>query len=298
MNYKFRKWEPKDINFLIKNYTLLGPEKCAGLLNRSKSSICTKAFELGIKVNIKDKTRRFIEHFPQKNNNEYNVNPDTFISVSIPESAYLLGFIWADGCVVKKQYKNRKENKIVIANKIEDSEEIKLIAQKTGDWKFHIKPPQKMGHKHQGVIQTSNKILVEYLISKGYGSKSFDSADKILETIPENFLHYWFRGLLDGDGCIYVNYKKKCAKVTITSALDQNWKYLEDLLIKMKITYYIRKIKNNIGCISQLFFSRKSDISKFLDFVYGRYENDKIGLSRKYKKYMDFISVVLGSKST
>jgi len=54
--------------------------------------------------------------------------------------------------------------------------------------------------RKQGRLIIHNRPLVKYLVDNDYLVKSNASADKILSTIPEKFQHYFFRGLIDGDG--------------------------------------------------------------------------------------------------
>lgn len=52
-------WTEEESQWIIDNYTELGPEKCATYLNRPKSTIVTKAYKLSIKVK---KYHNFTKH--------------------------------------------------------------------------------------------------------------------------------------------------------------------------------------------------------------------------------------------
>ena len=140
-------------------------------------------------------------------------------------------------------------------------------------------------------ISTSNKPLTNFLITHDYTSKNNASADKILSHIPKNLHHYWFRGLVDGDECFYINNKRKCYQVSISSSFDQNWNYIETLFQTLDIPLYVVRRKQlqqqKTNKSSYIRITNKSDIIKFGKYIYNGYNNDHMGLSRKYKKFQN-----------
>jgi len=58
---------------------------------------------------------------------------------------------------------------------------------------------------HLKIVDLGFKNPLELLVDNDYKLKSYNSADKILSKIPNSLHHYFFRGLIDGDGCFYLN---------------------------------------------------------------------------------------------
>lgn len=208
------------------------------------------------------------------------VDTEQFIDVKTPEVAYLLGLIWADGCVVCVPETHRYV--IQITNTLTDALIFNDIAQKTGKWNFNTYG-QRGSRKPIGVLSTSNKELVEFLIDNDYKSKSWESADKILSHIPEDIKHYWFRGLLDGDGCLSNG-------VDIASSYKQDWGFMIKLCNKLQIEYQLhQRINNKNGYKFSSFNIQKIKFAdRFCNYIYQNYEKDKIGLERKYNQYCNF----------
>jgi len=98
--------------------------------------------------------------------------------------------------------------------------------------------------------------------------------------------HYWFRGLIDGDGCFYY-YKPKLGSTlrqfALASTYEQDWGYFESLCDELQINYKIKRNKNLKSSSSYLRITNKDGIIKLGEYIYKNYDN--IGLDRKYKKF-------------
>lgn len=105
--------------------------------------------------------------------------------------AYALGFLWADGHV---SLRGRVSLGIVSA----DANDIINTFDKTGRWHKYFY--QQKHWQPQTTIAIQNKALATILINFDYRQKSFINPTKILEVIPEELKHYWYRGYWDGDG--------------------------------------------------------------------------------------------------
>lgn len=214
----------------------------------------------------------------------FSVEPSQFYNPSTPEVAYLLGLLWADGYVLKKE--KPIVNRISLAVQREDFDVFLPILEKVGKWRVSYR--KKKGKKEQGEADISNRPLVDFLNQHEYTSKSNSNACKILNLIPENLKHYWFRGLFDGDGCIYHHADGKHIKLSVCSSYEQDWKHLEDLFHHLdEKRFFIRRTKRkNKHSHSKVEVMKRSSILKFLDYIYSGYDVDKIGLPRKYEKYL------------
>jgi hypothetical protein len=126
--------------------------------------------------------------------------------------------------------------------------------------------------------------ICNFLIENDYKSK-INSADKILSKIPEELQVYWFRGLVDGDGCFYVNKKNKASHFEIYSEYNQNWQFVENLFKKLKIKYSIYRRKRKEGTSSGIRITGIENVIKFGDWLYS--DIAFMGLNRKYQKYLE-----------
>lgn len=211
---------------------------------------------------------------------EYNINPNTFINPIIPEVIYLLGLIWADGYIVR--------NEIRIENLKSDILDIKTTFDATGKWNFLER--NRKNRQPQMRVVGGNKIITDFLRDNDFLVKTESSACKILNKIPENLLFYWFRGLSDGDGCFYRNEKNNQTQYSLCSSYNQDWTYIENILNKLGIKFSIQRRIQNVGSktnkSSVVRITSKSNVLLWGNYIYSNMKHNKIGLSRKYDKYL------------
>ena len=267
MNTRHRYTE-SELNWLKINYPLLGSKNCAQLLKTSVNSIRSICSKHGYKVPRETRDKLHSE------TNLANFKPTIDINklkyVNDPKSAYILGLLWADGWIT-----NKNSYSIDIKLVTKDFDEIEWIFNSIGTWKkyqYHPKGRQRITH-----LRASGKSIVDYLISIGYESKSYLSANMVLNTIPENLHRYWWRGYLDGDGHI----KKKSYLISFCSGYEQDWSFLPK-----SFPFKIIKTQTEKGSYSKAILSQKINVIKFGSFLYNNAENDKIFLPRKYHSFL------------
>ena len=124
------------------------------------------------------------------------------------------------------QSKNGYNSNIGIGLVKEDMEELEIHLDKIGVWNKRISDKKKISSWRQTKsLLTNNKRIYNFLMEMDFKEKSYKSADKILNIIPEKLRHYFFRGLIDGDGCFYISKNKKQKQFTISSSIGQDWGY-------------------------------------------------------------------------
>lgn len=314
------KWKEYEINFLKENYNKIGRIECAKLLNRSVNSIATKIRDSNLKLKSKEiwldyeldflknnykkhgvdycieklnmDRRRIINKanslglktdiiIKSESKNKPKVNHILFDTEFTKESVYILGLLWADGHL-------REENKTTSISCVQsDIEEITPIFIKTGKWLIS-KPIKKYfkGNevKTQKKIHTTTWGLFETLKEYGFLTKSTGCPIKMLNKIPNEFKKYWYRGFLDGDGCIRLG-KRYGSSIVFSGPYKQNWGFLEELCNLLNIHFSIDRRIVELGGYSYFIIYRKNDVKILGDYLYSDY--DGIGFSRKYKKYLD-----------
>ena len=255
-----------EIEFLIKNYPSKGIDFCCNKLNRTSKSIQTKCNRLGIYLDKSFLSKKLSEA-SKKEFGKYKINPNLFLNINTPEVAYFLGVLWTDGHISKKT------NSISISCSLSDALEYKKIFDKIGKWNFYQHPNRKENEKKQGQFVTNNFYIHKFLCENDFSEKSIKSADKILEIIPNNLKKYFFRGVVDGDGCFYVNKKNYSYQFNISSSYEQDWNYLIKFLIEIDISSYklIKRIYNKnekSNKSSYIRITKKLDIKKLGDYLY------------------------------
>lgn len=182
------------------------------------------------------------------------------------EEAYVFGFIWADGWIRQSKY----HNEIRVECIRDDMEELyPYFLKQNPSWKIYYR--NREGRKPQARLTLLDKKLVNYLVSKDYLAKSNLDAIKILADIPEKYIPYWYRGLIDGDGCWYFKeagrYSAK-RKFEISSSYNQDWSFFKHLLDELNINYQYYKISNKSGNSSRIEFSKRENLKMFGNYIY------------------------------
>lgn len=273
----------EEVEFVKNNYLLHSAEWCAEQLKCKK----TKIFYILKKIGLK-------KEYP------YKSNIDQFINIGQPEIAYFLGFYWADGSKPEK-------SSIRMEIKKSDGENLSEIFNMVGNFKKTYRQRYKDNEvfgKEQIRLRLVDKNFSKFLTECDYDKKSYCSPTKILSKIPENLKHYWWRGYLDGDGCIFApkKIKKWGSSVCFWGAISQDWTDLIELCIKLnifyKVVFYERKNNTKIYKSSSFIISRKEDVVLLLDYIY---MGDNIGLQRKreiYLKIKEYINNTYSNKKT
>jgi hypothetical protein len=247
----------ENIEWLISNYNKIGLAKSAKILNTSKSTIYKYCKKHNLKFTYKDL-----------------VIEDLNSLLSKKEFIYFLGFFWADGTI------RNKTNTIKIELKREDAREIKNTF-------LAVFPTLKYyEYDRSSIFKLSSKKIWDFLEKYDYYIKSGASANKILSLIPENLLHYWWRGFIDGDGCIS---PKQGGTITFCGCYLQNWNFTKEILNKLNIQNSEHKYITLNGNRSDVTINGYENTIKFCNYIYQNYEKDKIGLKRKYNKYQELI---------
>ncbi len=126
---------------------------------------------------------------------KYQVNENFFKEWS-PVMAYLLGFIYADGCI----YRSVRGHYLVVTSVD------KFILERTKEWMksshtIQSTPPTRLNGREQFRLRIGNKQIYEDIVRLGvYPSKSLTVR---MPCIPDTFLKDFVRGNFDGDGCAY-----------------------------------------------------------------------------------------------
>ncbi len=270
-----RKWTEHDIELLKLHYNTMPTDYLTKLLSRNMGTITWKAGTLNLgarKTGITKNTGSY------RNKEKLDIIADKFIALDSPEHLYVLGFIWADGHIMRVN----KRNYINIEIISDDMNNIRHTLENTGNWTFTSR--HQNNRKPRSNAHLGNRKLVNFLFENNYENKS-KSSPVLLEKIPKHLQKYFLRGWIDGDGCFYS--KDRTSQFTLAGSYKQDWsvieKYFNDKNIRHKTSSKISTLGH--GC-SYVRLSNQIDIIKLGNLIY---ENtyDGIGLERKFNKYLE-----------
>lgn len=202
----------------------------------------------------------------------YKFDATKLIACDSKESAYVLGFLWADAYIYVKRHFTILE---IIKS---DFDNISNLFQ---NWTISYR--NRKNRQPQARAQTSNGLLYDFLVQHNYLNKSGGSPSSIINHIPEQYRSYWYLGYIDGDGSWYTNYKNSCNHIHIGSTYDQDWNFMLELGNQLDIYFGIsRRIAKNGNKSSIVRCSNLEEIKKIQSYLYPNgYE---IGLKRKFDK--------------
>lgn len=214
------------------------------------------------------------------------INFNLFENIKNKEIAYILGLLWADGCVA---FANNPSKTPIIRHsaKEEDNLVFKEILKYSGNWNNYT--TKNVGSfaktpKTISVNWVSSRIFGEFLIKNQYRNK-IESPDMILKLIPNNLKPYWFRGYFDGDGSVTIK-NKGHHSIAFTGSDVQNWSFIVQLFNNILINNYkIRHLTSRGGKMSQIRISNKKDLLKFENYLYFDYDSYPLGLYRKRNQF-------------
>jgi len=240
----------------------------------SKYSTCTATITRCVrKYGIKPR------HFK---NHKFNEN--YFDKIDTEDKAYFLGFLYADG------YNNTERYYLSITLKWSDREILEKFRKYLGadnEVRFKI-----TGDYKKCLFIICGKHISKTLHDLGCPQKkSLILKFPTYDAVPKILLKHFVRGYFDGDGCFgeYASkngYKKYCLHISSTKNFCESLKtlLLEELQIHSSV--YVIKNKSNNGITSALCCGCKSSVYKFLSWIY---DDAKVYLDRKYKKYKESV---------
>lgn len=231
----------------------------------------------------------------------YNLNENYFQNIDSYNKAYLLGFIAADGALIKQ--KNSNCISLTITIHFKDISILELLKKEMNaenpikiiNFKSKSLSSYKLNVNHRRLVITNKKVSQD-LINLGISfNKSLNMSNLILN-VPKEYRKAFIIGYFDGDGCFvdsYILKKKKIynSKKEYLKTIEQ-WGYNSQISIKgtfeflkgvvdeLSITNYrIHQIKNQK--IHTLIIIKNSEILKFYDC----YNYCDFYLERKKQKF-------------
>lgn len=196
--------------------------------------------------------------------------------------AYLLGFLFGDGCV------SRNTNAITVELSIKDRYIIDLFHQ--------LNPNLKLLSRIKGKSETlkiglTSKIMKSDLLNKGVKiNKTYDGM--LIQNVDRLYYPHLIRGFMDADGCVFCKKQRLNIVILACSSLDfimQISRYLSSVDIIHTITADIREHKLTIYHLNIC-----KDVTKFYHLIY---DNANFWLKRKRDKFIGNTEVTIEPKN-
>lgn len=242
-----------DLELLKEKYPNTTTKKLAELLNTTIDKVLYQAEKLNLK---KDSTL---------SRRKYTVNSNYFSNIN-RNMAYIIGFIMADGCVIKN------ELSFCLASKdIEILKNINNLLNSTY--------PIKNNTGYEDNIYSRLRINDKQIISdlKFYGITEKKTG---FEQFPYKLIDYkwdFLRGLFDGDGTVGLYITKNNQKARRFSIVSSNLEFIHELKTIYNCGYiHANKTQNN------WIISKKYDLHMIYQNLY---QNTDLYLKRKYDKF-------------
>lgn len=198
----------------------------------------------------------------------HSLNLSYFDNIDTPNKAYVLGFIYADGCNTRHGLhigiqENDKEVLDFIKSELNISNELRYVKPYKDNWK----PKWEISIKSIELSKILTKIGCPPVKS---------SILKFPDFIPDDLMNHFIRGYFDGDGCISIC-NKGYFKLSFVSGSEEFIIGLRNY-IYIKTNHLLPFYKKN--CYS-LATSKKSVVQSIVELMY---TNSTFSMQRKYQK--------------
>lgn len=224
-----------------------------------------------------------LEIIPQEiTRRKFPINENFFEIINTEEKAYMLGFLYADGC------NHEEHHKIEISLAKQDEDILIKFSKLLLNGNIQLKE-YKTHKEHRVGLYLINQKLSDDLVKLGCAARKTFTLK--FPDLPEYLQHHFIRGYFDGDGMlvIYDRIKPKCinksttAEFSIVSTkemLDEIGKRFSDLGVNYKINKR-HKDRDNNNFTLRVFGNQQ--IKKVCDYLYN---NATLFLDRKQKTYL------------
>jgi intein/homing endonuclease len=215
-------------------------------------------------------------------NRTYELDEALFDTIDSEEKAYILGLLYADGCLqgtdveIALQEKDRElleKVSIFVYNKI-------VLGFRSGKEFVSTNGKLYLGQSQVRFRICSRKVT-NCLRKHGLcENKSFKIR---MPSLHKDLVRHFIRGYFDGDGCLHIN--KSGLKSKHSIELLSNEDFCEDMKLILNTLGIESNIENNKNTgIKGLRICKSISRKKFLDWIY---KDATMFLERKHKLYVD-----------
>lgn len=211
---------------------------------------------------------------------KYTVDTSYFSTIDTEEKAYWLGYIVADGCISTEACNTKRLSFCIKAGDEAQLHEFNKAIGSNAPVLLGATSIKGYPTYLNARLRINSTQLCDTLIAAGI-TPAKSTREVYPTNIPEELKHHFWRGFIDGDGCITI-YKTK-GKVQIQLATVGSEAMMNQLhsFFKKHISFRAKPLQ--MGSIKSLTLSGKNAI-KACDILY---KNSTISLKRKKELYLE-----------
>lgn len=209
---------------------------------------------------------------------KYCVNSHYFDEILNQNQAYILGFLYADGCMIDQNNNYSIQLFLQECDK-EIIEKISNELDSTYPIRFRDYQNAKIKSKNQYGIKIEDKIMYNSLMKFGLTPRKSLTLE-YPTTLGKNLEKHFIRGYFDGDGGFGVYEKGSTCCIMSTFMFCEKVKEIVEREVGVHCSIYHYK---NGKTTSTLQISGRRQIKKFLDWLY---DGAEMFLKRKHDKYI------------
>lgn len=232
---------------------------------------------------------------------QYSVNENFFECIDTEEKAYVLGFLYADGC----NYVSKTGQKSIQFTQLEQDlnilDKIRNILECTYPYYTEV---QKTNGKVKYILKIFSKKLSDDVYNLGVVyHKSLILKFPDNDIVPENLMCHFIRGYFDGDGCIWsgkpklvTSFDKKAGKEYTKFNMNTKFTFSGcDIFIAALQDYLVQHINLNKTKLNRskhqkdfctMEYSGRGNIKKLYDYMYS---SATVFGDRKKQKFEDIL---------
>lgn len=217
-------------------------------------------------------------------------NQNFFNDINSEEKAYWLGFLYADGSVVKSDKNVSDYNRVQLALSIKDIDHLSKFA-KAIDYPVEnfseYTPPNSYTSSRMVYMQCNSLKMASDLIN--VGCVPAKTSKLFVPEIPKNLIRHFIRGFFDGDGSIHAfrRVNKMAGLFSITTCSNDFLYDLQTILMdkcglnRTKLTH-VQKKNAYLMC-----YGGRLQLIRIFHYLYN---DSTIYMQRKYDKFSLLLS--------
>lgn len=196
------QWSQSEMRYLREHWATDGSKAVATALGLEWKNVQRKAKRMGL---VSNKESRYKRSGATLASHNCSSDTDYFTREWSPNLAYIVGYIFADGCISKDWYSlgflcHSKDEEILVA----------IHKELNVTTKIHRDPAREYGGRKNGprtYFNVNNKQLVLSLRDRFGLVPQKTSLDLPMPEIPDAYVGHFVRGYFDGDGHVSVSKK-------------------------------------------------------------------------------------------
>jgi hypothetical protein len=217
---------------------------------------------------------------------KYTMNQSFFEKIDSHEKAQILGFYWADGCVLDKTASHYMERLTLVIH-VKDLDYMEWI-KKQFEATYPIYHIVNKRGEYIRLGITDQKPITDVQRLGLHPRKSLVIGFPSLEQVPAEFIPSFVLGVFEGDGCIHLKKNGSSgagALVQFAATINFN-KSLQQILAEKGIESNLEYPKKSMGKnFCSLVIVKKESIFKIMDWMY---RGSSFRMMRKWNLFVEF----------